>query len=184
MDFTVMNEVKINDKVFRKMIDESAILQRVQEMADRINLDYAQKSPLVLIVLNGAFIFAADLLRRLNVGPEIQFIKISSYRNAMVAGELEEVSLGKEVIIEGRDLLIVEDIIDTGTTGEYLRAYAKVSGACSIRLACLLFKPDNFTGKHLPEYIGFEIPSDFVVGYGLDYAQKGRELRHIYTLAG
>lgn len=177
-----MNEVFIHDKEFELTLSSEKIYERIQHLQQAINKDYYQKDPLFLPVLNGAFIFAADLVRGLNIHPEIQFIRINTYGDSTVSSHQAKVTFGLEQDLTGRHVLIVEDIVDTGYTSDFLRKYLKIRNVASVKMATLLFKPAKFKGTVAPEYVGFEIEPDFVVGYGMDYAQRGRELPGLYTV--
>ena len=177
-----MEEVIIRNKRFKQIISEMQLDQRIQALAHQINQDYEDKSPLVVGVLNGAVIFVADLVRYLVVGPELGFFKVSSYGEDMFSSGVGQLELGKNLPVEGRHVILVEDIIDTGETSQFLREYVRNQGAASVCMISLLYKPDSFLCGKKPEYIGFEIPSTFVIGYGMDFAQEGRELRGIYQL--
>ncbi len=176
-----MHSVRVHDKNFELYLPESQILARVQAMAEQINADYQGEDVLLLPILNGAYIFAADLIRSLEFQPSLQFVKISTYGDSMTSSRQVRDSFGlNKLKVKDRHVLIIEDIIDTGFTSGYLRAYLTQQAPASVKVATCLYKPDAFKGKTKPEYVGFEIPDFFVIGYGLDYAQKGRELRGIY----
>ena len=177
-----METVQVRDKVFRRFLTPAQLQQRVEAIAAQLNQDYACKRPVLLPVLNGAFLFAADLIRELTVSPELQFVRVSSYRQTMQSSGKVEMLVGLEIDITDRHVIVVEDIVDTGLTFDYLYDYLHAKGPASIEIVTLLFKPQNFQGKHRPRYIGYEIPPAFVVGYGLDYAQSGRELSGIYRV--
>ncbi len=177
-----METVQIKDKSFKLYISKEQLQARIAELAAEINETYKGKDVIVLPVLNGAFMFASDFVRALSVQPEIQFVKVSTYGDGLTSSEHANVLLGLNKGVKGKEVLIVEDIVDTGYTLQFLRQYLSSIGATSVKMVTLLFKPDNFQFDNPPEYQGFAIPSDFVVGYGLDYAQKGRELEAIYTL--
>lgn len=179
-----MPTIKLFGRTFEQYITASEIQQRVNELAKEINRDFAGKNPLMIVVLNGAFIFASDLLRRLNCQPEIQFIRISTYGNSMSSSQTAQIMLGLEMDVENRDVIIIEDIIDTGYTTDFFIDHLSHQNPSSVHLATLLFKPDNFVRTQKPRYVGFEISPEFVVGYGMDYAQHGRELPDIYRLQG
>ncbi len=173
--------IQLYDKFFVPYLDEKQVQMAVQTIADSINTDYDGRTPLVIIVLNGAFIFGADLLKRLTVNCEVAFIRVSSYRGTASTGELKEMMpLGADV--KGRDVILVEDIVDSGLTLDNLRLRMAAEGANSISLCTLLFKPDAFKGGFELRYVGFEIPNRFVVGYGLDYDGLGRNIPAIYQL--
>ncbi|MEM6764829.1 MAG: hypoxanthine phosphoribosyltransferase [Bacteroidota bacterium] len=177
-----METVQIKDKTFKLYISKEQIQERIAELANELNRTYEGKEVIVLPVLNGAFMFASDFVRKLRVEPEIQFVKVSTYGDGLTSSEHANVLLGLNKGVAGKEVVIVEDIVDTGYTLQFLRQYLSSIGATSVKMVTLLFKPDNYQFDNPPEYKGFSIPSDFVVGYGLDYAQKGRELESIYTL--
>ncbi len=177
-----MNDVRIIDKNFSVSISESQIQARISELAATLNHEYAGRDPLVLSILNGSFLFTADLVRHLDWDPEVQFMRLSSYGGGMESSGEVRVLLDLNVPIKGRDILIVEDIVDTGRTMEWLRKYLASKDFASARLVTLLFKEEAFLAKTPPEYIGFSIPNSFVVGYGMDYQEHGRSLRAIYQL--
>lgn len=177
-----MDEVVIKDKTFQKFIPEETLLARISELAAEINTKYADLKPLFVAVLNGAFLFAADFMRELTIKPEIQFIRVSTYGDSMESNKRAKEIMGLAVSPKGRHIVLIEDIVDTGFTAQYLRNELGDRGAASVAMISLLFKPEPFQGDVPPEFVGFEIPPEFVVGYGLDYAQEGRELRSIYRL--
>ncbi|RMG72968.1 MAG: hypoxanthine phosphoribosyltransferase, partial [Bacteroidetes bacterium] len=178
-----METVQVHDKHFALKISEATIQARVSDLAATIDRDYEGRSLLLLAVLNGAFVFAADLIRALRTPSEIEFVRISSYGDAMQSSGKAQMSLSEHLQVKGRDVLVVEDIVDSGFTTRFFMSQLQAQGPASVALATLLFKPDNFQAETPPQYIGFDIPPDFVVGYGMDYAQQGRNLRGIYTLA-
>lgn len=176
-----MSTVKIKDKEFTIMIPADKIQLRVQAIADRINEDYTNKQPLFLGVLNGAFLFMADLFKKINLECELSFIRVSSYSGTASTGHVKSV-MGLNESISGRHIIIVEDIIDTGDTANYLLEELKKHTPASVSIATILFKPTALKHDIKPEYVGFEIPPAFVVGYGLDYDGLGRNLNDIYVL--
>lgn len=176
-----MSTVKIKDKEFTIMIPADKIQLRVQAIADRINEDYNNKQPLFLGVLNGAFLFMADLFKKINLECELSFIRVSSYSGTASTGHVKSV-MGLNESISGRHIIIVEDIIDTGDTAKYLLEELKNHTPASVSIATILFKPSALKHEIKPEYVGFEIPPAFVVGYGLDYDGIGRNLNDIYVL--
>lgn len=177
-----MADVVVQDKIFQEFISADTIQTRLEVLAQELNEFYKGLNPILLPVLNGSFIFAADLVRKLDMDPELQFIKVQSYHGEIQHSGSSKVMIGVDMDLKDRHILLIEDIVDTGRTNDFLREYLGKSQPASIRMATLLFKPSCFVGKHHPEYVGFEIPEDFVIGYGLDYAQKGRELDAIYHL--
>ncbi len=176
-----MSIVKIKDKTFKTSIPEAEILKRVKEVAGRINRDLEGKNPLFLAVLNGSFVFAADLMREITIPSEITFIKVASYEGTASTGEVTEV-MGLANSIEGRHVVIVEDIIDTGGTMKYLVESLQKRKPASLHICSLLVKPDKLEVDLDIEYVAMNIPNEFIVGYGLDYDQQGRNLRDIYTV--
>ena len=163
------------------MIAADKIQLRVLSIAEKINKDYQGKTPLFLGVLNGAFLFMADLFKGINLECEISFIRVSSYSGTSSTGQLKNI-IGLNDNISGRDIIVVEDIVDTGDTMKYLLDELQKSNPASVRLATILFKPAALKQNVKPDYVGFEIPLAFVVGYGLDYDGLGRNLNDIYVL--
>ena len=176
-----MSIVQIKDKTFSVSIPEEEILRRVQAVADKINRDMDGKNPLFLAVLNGAFVFAADLMRRVTIPCEISFVKLASYQGVTSTGKVSEV-LGINEDLTDRTVVIIEDIVDTGLTMKRMVETLGTRNPASIHICALLVKPDKLQVDLNIEYAAMEIPNDFIVGYGLDYDQQGRNLRDIYTL--
>lgn len=176
-----MGLVKIKDKTFRPFICESEIQQRVRAVAEKINEDMKGRNPLFLAVLNGSFIFAADLLRWVTIPSEISFVKLASYEGTTSTGKIEEV-IGINEDLTGRTVIIVEDIVDTGQTMQRMIKTLGTRGPESIHICTLLVKPQKLQVPLNIEYVALEIPNDFIVGYGLDYDQQGRNLRDIYSI--
>lgn len=176
-----MGTIKIKDKTFAVSIPESHILQEVKRVAEEINHDLKDKNPLFLSVLNGSFIFAADLMRNLTIPCEISFVKLSSYQGTSSSGKMKEL-VGLSENIEGRTVVIVEDIVDTGFTMQHLLGRLKELGPKEVHIATLLVKPDKLQVDLDIRYVAMRIPNDFIVGYGLDYDGFGRNYRDIYTV--
>ncbi len=176
-----MAVVKILDKTFKTSIPEAEIRKRVKAVADRINRDMEDKNPILIAVLNGSFIFAADLMRMLTIPCEISFVKLASYEGTTSSGKITEV-LGINEDLSGRTVIIVEDIVDTGLTMKRMIETLGTRNPASIHVCTLLVKPDKLTVDLNIEYAAMEIPNDFIVGYGLDYDQQGRNLPDIYTV--
>ena len=176
-----MSTVKIHDKTFKISYTEEEILKHVKVVADRINKDMKGKNPLFLAVLNGSFIFAADLMRMITIPCEISFVKLASYQGTMSTGKIKEV-IGINENISGRNIIIVEDIVESGLTMKRMMESLGTRNPASIHICTLLLKPEKLTIDLDVEYVAMEIPNDFIVGYGLDYDQQGRNLREIYTL--
>ncbi len=174
--------MRIKDREFNEFISREAITNRVQELAQQIDRDHADEPPVLVAVLNGAFVFMADLVRSLSVPAEVTFVKVKSYQNMQSTGQHKEF-IGLEVPIRGRDVIIVEDIVDSGNTIRYLTQQFSEQSPSSIAVATLLFKPQALVHDVKLDYVGFEIPNDFVVGYGLDYDGLGRNLRAIHKLS-
>lgn len=176
-----MGRVTIKDKTFETSIPEAEIQKRVKAVAERINNDYAGRTPVLLSVLNGSFVFAADLMRYLNIECEISFVKLASYEGTESTGKVRKL-IGLNTEIKGRDVIIVEDIVDTGVTMKNMIAMLGEYAPASLRICTLLVKPEKLTVPLDIDYCAMEIPNDFIVGYGLDYDQLGRNLRDIYTV--
>lgn len=176
-----MKRVTIKDKTFEVSIPEKEILKRVKAVADRLNKDMAGKNPLFLTVLNGSFIFAADLMRMLTIPCEITFVKMASYQGTATTGKVKEL-VGINADLTGRTVVIVEDIVETGYTMRHVVESLRAQNPESVHICTLLQKPEKLAVPLDVEYVAIEIPNDFIVGYGLDYDQQGRQLRDIYTL--
>lgn len=176
-----MSLLKIKDKTFRPSISEAVILERVKEVADRINRDMDGKNPLLLAVLNGSFIFAADLMRYITIPCEISFVKLASYQGTTSTGKITEV-IGINEDLTNRTVIIVEDIVESGLTMKRMIETLGTRNPASIHICTLLLKPERLAVPLDIDYVAMEIPNDFILGYGLDYDQQGRNLRDIYTL--
>jgi hypoxanthine phosphoribosyltransferase len=176
-----MKEIRILDKNFREFLTENVIQQRIEELAGQLNKELAGKEVVFLGILNGAFLFAADLFRRINFPARISFVKLASYQGTSYSGTIKEL-IGWNEDIKNKTIVVVEDIVDTGNTLERIVGELIIRKAAEVRIAAMLFKPDAYTKNILLDYVGFEIPNDFVVGYGLDYDGFGRNLPSVYTL--
>ena len=176
-----MSRIKLIDKVFETSITEAEIQERVKAVADRINKDMADKNPILLAVLNGSFMFAADLMRMLTIPCEISFVKLASYQGTTSTGTIKEV-IGINEDLSGRTVIIIEDIVESGLTIKRMIETIGTRAPKSIHICTLLIKPERLTVPLDVEYAAIEIPNDFIVGYGLDYNQQGRNLRDSYTL--
>lgn len=176
-----MDTIKIKDLTFKTFIPEEDIKKHVKEVADKINHDMAGKNPLLLAVLNGSFIFAADLMRYIIIPCEISFVKLASYQGTTSTGKIKEV-IGINEDLSGRTVIIVEDIVDTGFTMKRMIENLGTRNPESIHICTLLTKPGKLQVPLNIEYCAIQIPNDFIVGYGLDYDQQGRNLKDIYTL--
>ncbi len=177
-----MGEITINDKTFKPSISEEEIKRRVKELAEQISRDFKYRNPLLLGVLNGSFIFAADLMREITIPCEISFVKLASYQGVMSSGKVKEV-IGINEDLAGRHVIIVEDIVDTGRTMKQMIESLGTRRPASVHICTLFVKPEKLQEKLNIDYAAFSIPNDFIVGYGLDYDQQGRGLKEIYTLA-
>ena len=177
-----MDSIQVIDRRFRPYLRESQILERVRAVAADIARDYTDRNPIFLAVLNGSFVFAADLMRCLEMPCEIAFVKMASYAGMNTTGEVKQL-LGLSVDIEGRDVIVVEDIVDTGFTMEALLGLLQTKKPASVNICSLLVKPDKLQVDGLPlNYRCFDIPNDFIIGYGLDYDGQARNLRDIYVV--
>lgn len=174
---------QIHDKTFELYISSNDIRAKIIRICDTIQRDYIDKEPIILSVLNGSFMLAADLAKHLEIDAQFSFVKLSSYQGTESSGEIYSlIGLPSKNALKGKDIIIVEDIIDTGNTLKYLLDLLKGYQANSIEVFSLLYKPKAFQYNFPIKYIGFEIPNDFVVGYGLDYNELGRNLRDIYKV--
>lgn len=177
--------VKVADLKFEPLIEEGTIKQRIAALGEQITKEYGGKLPVFLGVLNGSFLFIADLVREVNIPCEVTFTKLASYFGGTVSSRAVRSDIELSIDINGRDVIIIEDIIDSGNTLAYLIERLKVFKPASLKVCTLLSKPDAIE-IHIPElaYIGFEIENEFVVGYGLDYKEQGRNLKSIYRMVG
>ena len=173
--------IKVLDKTFAVSVTEAEIKKEVKRVAEEISRDYAGSQPVFLAVLNGSFIFSADLLREVDLPCEISFVKLASYQGTNTTGTIREV-IGLNIDITGRPVIIVEDIVDTGLTMAHMLETLKGHNPASIDICTLLLKPSKLQVKLDVRYCCKEIPDDFVVGYGLDYNGFGRNTKDIYTI--
>lgn len=176
-----MSNLRIHDKIFKPYLSETAIQKRVTEMAEKLTLDYIDKKPVFIVILNGAFIFAADLFKSLRMEAEISFIKLVSYKGMKSSGQVVT-AIGLESEIFNRHIVILEDIVDTGKTLHEFLPHLWHQQPASLKIAALLHKPEASEFPLKVDYTGFEIPDKFVVGYGLDYNGFGRNTAAIYQL--
>jgi hypoxanthine phosphoribosyltransferase len=176
-----MKSIVVKDKEFKLSISAEEINNAVESLADKLNHDLQGKNPLFLVVLNGAFVFAADLYRKITIPSEITFIKLASYSGTTSTSDVKEL-IGLNEKLKGRMVVILEDIIDTGTTMQYLINKLQYIGATEVILVALLFKPSAFRESFRIDYLGMEIPNEFIVGYGLDYDGFGRNYPDIYKI--
>ena len=176
-----MDTVKIKDKSFRVSIPEAEIKERVKVLAEQMSKDLEGKNPIFLGVLNGSFIFAADLMREMTIPCEISFVKLASYQGTTSTGKVQEV-LGINENLSGRTVVIVEDIVESGQTMKQMIESLGTRNPESVRICTLFFKPEKLKEELNLDYVAFSIPDDFIVGYGLDYDGLGRELKDVYTI--
>lgn len=176
-----MDNIRLKDKEFKLFIPEKKIQDAIQEMAILIKQDMQGKNPLFVGVLNGSFMFVAELMKQLNDAYELTFARYSSYRGTSSTGLVQEV-MPLTVNVKGRTVVLLEDIVDTGYTMQYVMNKLRNEGAADVRLATMLLKPEALKCDLKPDYVGMEIPNDFIVGYGLDYDEMGRAYRDIYTI--
>jgi hypoxanthine phosphoribosyltransferase len=177
----MQSEIRLLDKTFSPYLAEDKIMARIDVLANELQRDYSNKEVVFLSVLNGAFMFTSDLMKSLDINLEISFVKLSSYDGTKSSGVVREL-IGLNNKIKDRHVVILEDIVDTGRTVDRLIELLKPKGAGSIEVCTLLFKKSAFEGKEVPKYVGFEIPNKFVVGYGLDYDEAGRNIKELYQL--
>ena len=176
-----METIKINDKRFKISIPEAEIQNRIKAVAAQISKDMEGKNPLFLGVLNGAFMFAADLMRAMTIPCEISFVKLASYQGTTSTGKIQEV-IGINENLSGRTVVIVEVIVESGATMKRMIEQLGTRNPASVHICTLFFKPDKLKEDLKLDYVAFRIPDDFIVGYGLDYDQGGRGLKDIYTI--
>jgi len=173
--------IRIEDKEFELLIDANRIQKVVLNLSQKLNDDYKVKNPVIIGVLNGAFIFLADLLKNVEFECEISFVKLSSYEGVKNSGEMKEL-IGLNHNINNRHILLVEDIVDTGSTVLHLKRILKTHDPASVKLISAIYKKEVASTEVKPEYFGFETGSEFLVGYGMDYNGHGRHLNNIYKL--
>lgn len=173
--------LQLHDKHFEVYIPEESIKEQVKKLAVEINRDFEGKHPLAVVVLNGGFIFASDLIRLFDFPCEVSFVKIKSYVGMQTGGDVK-LQLDVQQSIKGRDVLIIEDIVDTGYSMDFLIKHLEEKGAESIRLAIFTAKPEALKCDVKIDYCAFELPNAFVVGYGLDYDEMGRQQKDLYRI--
>ncbi len=176
-----MSIIRVKDKTFKTFIPEDEIQRHVKAVAEKINKDLEGRNPLFLAVLNGSFMFAADLMRYITIPCEISFVKLASYQGTTSTGKVKEI-IGINEDLQDRTVVIIEDIVDTGRTMKRMLETLGTRNPKSLHICTLLVKPDKLEENLNIEYAAMEIPNDFIVGYGLDYDQQGRNLRDIYTV--
>ena len=178
-----MNKVTLKDKTFKTFIPYERIMEAIDDVATRINEDFkgCQDLPILLCVLNGSIMFTAELMKRLDFNCQIVSTKLSSYEGTNTTGNVKQ-AMGLTADITGRRVIVVEDIVDSGNTIVELKRILKDKGASESRICTLLFKPDAYKKDIKLDYVAMEIPNDFIVGFGLDYDELGRNLKDIYVL--
>ena len=176
-----MADITVHDKQFQTYLSEDMIREQVKRIAEQINKDYTGKRPLFIAILNGSFMFASDIFKQLTLEAEICFIKLASYKGMKSSGKVVS-TIGLEEDIFGKDVIIVEDIVDTGKTLHHFLPKLLHQQPKSLKIATLLHKPEATEFPLTLDYVGFSIPNKFVVGYGLDYSGLGRNLKEIYQV--
>ena len=176
-----MSKILVKDKYFVPSITAAEIDKAVTKIADRMNKDLEGKDPLFIVVLNGAFMFASDIFKKLKFPCEISFVKMSSYVGTETTGSIREL-IGLDRSLKDRTVVVIEDIIDTGITMAHTIPLLKNLEAAEVKIATLIFKPEAFQKDYHIDYVGLKIPNDFIVGYGLDYDGHGRNLPEIYVI--
>ncbi len=176
-----MSIVKIKDKMFETSISAEEIAKRVKELGQQLSKDFEGKNPLFLAVLNGSFIFAADLMREITIPCEISFVKLASYQGTTSTGKIQEV-IGINEDLSGRTIVIVEDIVESGLTMKRMIETLGTRNPASVHICTLFVKREKLQVDLDIEYSAFSIPNAFIVGYGLDYDQQGRQLKEVYSL--
>lgn len=175
------NKITLNDKSFRVLIPAEDIDKAVSRVAEQLNERYNGRAPIFLGVLSGSFHFLSDLVRKVDFESQVTFVKLSSYNGTESTGNVTQ-QLGIDIDIEGRDIIIVEDIVETGHSMSYLLDYLKAKRPASVVICTLFFKPDKFLYNYKIDYTALSIGNEFIVGYGLDYNQLGRNLKDIYVI--
>lgn len=173
--------IQIHDKSFELFIAQDEIKSEINSLGKILNTDYAGKEVIFIAILNGAFMFASDLMKVVTLPCEVSFVKVSSYQGMNSTGRVDEL-IGLTSNLKGKHVVLVEDIVDTGITMDKLFTLLQAEHPESIEIVTLLYKPEAHKGKHVPKYVGFSIPNSFVVGFGLDYNEHGRNLPEIYQL--
>jgi hypoxanthine phosphoribosyltransferase len=176
-----MGDIRVHDKQFEPYIGAAKIAKRIKEIAGELNKDFADKKPLFIAILNGSFMFAADLFKELAIDAEICFIKLASYKGTKSTGHVLT-AIGLDMDLFGRDVVIVEDIVDTGKTLSEFLPQLHHQQPASLKIVALLHKPEATVFPITIDYLGFSIPNKFVVGYGLDYDGLGRNIPEIFKL--
>lgn len=173
--------IRILDKSFDVFIEEDELQAEIRSLAEQINKDFKGQEVLFIAVLNGAFMFAADLMKSISLECEISFVKMSSYKGVQSTGQVNEL-IGLNADLKGKKVILLEDIVDTGLTMDKILSLVESHEPSTVKICTLLYKPTAFKGKNEPHYVGFSIPDAFVVGYGLDYNERGRNLGSVYQI--
>jgi adenylate kinase len=173
--------IQLKDKYFETFITAEEIQQEISAQAKQINQDYADKHVVFVAILNGAFMFASDLIKNIDISCEITFVKVSSYHGTASTGRVDEI-IGLTTKLRDKHVIILEDIVDTGITMDKIHKIIELEKPASLKICTLLYKPSAHQGVHKPDYVGFSIPNAFVVGFGLDYDELGRNLKEIYQV--
>ena len=176
-----MDIITVKDKSFKPYISEEELQSSVEKVASQINNDYKGSTPFFLGVLNGSFMFFGDLLKAIDLECTVSFVKLASYEGTSTTGKVNEL-IGLNEDISGKDIILIEDIVDTGNTLVKLHEILSEKNPRSIKIATLLYKPEAYKKSYNIDYVGIEIPNAFVLGYGLDYDGLGRNLSSIYVL--
>ena len=177
-----MNKVKIKDKTFEIKFTEAELLAHIDKVAERLNADMADKLPLFVVILNGAFMFASDLMKRITIPCEISFVKCASYNGTTSTGVVKRL-IGLDGDLTGRTVVVVEDIVESGLTMTEMLKYLKTLNPAEVHVCSLFVKPELLKMPLDIEYKVLEISNDFIVGYGLDYDFQGRNLKDLYVLS-
>ncbi len=176
-----MELIKVHDKQFQSYISADKISEEVKRVASEINKDYAGRRPLFIAILNGSFMFAADLFKEITIEAEICFIKLASYKGIKSTGQVLT-AIGLDVDLVGREIIVIEDIVDTGNTLSKFLPQIENHHPASLKIAALLHKPEAMVHPIKIDYLGFSVPNKFLLGYGLDYDGLGRNIKEIYQL--
>lgn len=176
-----MDLITVHDKQFKPYISADKISEEVSRVASEINLDYSGKRPLFIAILNGSFMFAADLFKQINIEAEICFIKLASYKGIKSSGQVIT-AIGLDVDLVGREIIVIEDIVDTGNTLSKFLPQIQNHNPASLKIAALLHKPEAMVHPINIDYLGFSVPNKFLLGYGLDYDGLGRNIKEIYQV--
>lgn len=177
-----MERIKVHDKYFKLYMSNQQIEESIQRVADKLNSDLKDvDTPIFLSVLNGSFMFTASLMQKIDFQCDIVFIKLASYEGTETTGSVKQI-MGLTKSVEGKTVVVVEDIVDTGGTVEELSKILKAAGAADVKICTLMYKPGSYS-KDIPiDYAANEIPNDFILGFGLDYDQLGRQYKDIYVI--